>query len=281
MAGEKAHADRRKRVRRAEDRAREDVLRERDRKIHSRANHEIEEFSVQEEIDSISERLNGVAGIPADLIAEWNRLKANLARYLSIKPLTVGPVPLYPAVEKALSEVKQKARHREIRFFLEGRKDILVLTDPEILEKVLEGLLKNAVENTPDEGMIGIVLEQAGHRGLVKVQDFGTGITEENQKYIFDGLFSTRETELYSSKKPYDFNAGGKGLDLLRIKVYGQRFQFDVSMRSQRCVHLPTDRDFCPGRVSLCGPCKRVEDCLASGGSTFFVSFPTAADGTA
>ena len=246
-----------------------------------RAHHEVDEFSVNEEIDSVSGRLKDVAGIPADLMAEWTRLKEKVAQVLSVKSLTVGPVALYPAVEKVLSEVKQKARHREVRFFLEGRKDVLILTDPEILEKVLEGLLKNAVENTPDEGLIGIVLEQAGHRGLLKVQDFGTGITEENKKYIFDGLFSTQETELYSSKKPYDFNAGGKGLDLLRIKVYAQRFQFDISMRSQRCVHLPTDRDFCPGRISLCAPCKRVEDCLASGGSTFFVSFPTAADGTA
>jgi signal transduction histidine kinase len=147
---------------------------------------------------------------------------------------------------------------------------------PRILEDTLEGLLKNAIENTPDEGIVRVLWEQNDQRGLLKVQDFGIGITEENQKYLFDGLFHTQETDLYSSKKPYDFNAGGKGLDLLRMKVYGQRFGFDLSMESRRCTYLPTDRDLCPGRISACSHCKKLEDCLTSGGSTFSVSFPIA-----
>jgi signal transduction histidine kinase len=246
-----------------------------------RAHQELEEFSLHEEIDRIWVQLKSVLGVPTDLIEEWNRLKTNIAQYLSAKPPALVAVSLYPVVEKALSEVKEKSKHRDIRFFLEGRKDILILTEPTIPAKVLEGLLKNAVENTPDEGMIGIVLEQVGHRGLLKVQDFGIGITEEDQKYVFDGLFITQDTDLYSSKKPYDFNAGGKGLDLLRIKVYGQRFGFDISMESRRCIYAPTNRDDCPGKISHCDRCKRIEDCLAAGGTTFCISFPLTSDSTA
>ncbi len=106
------------------------------------------------------------------------------------------------------------------------------------------------------------------------MRDFGIGITEENQKSIFDGLFHTQETDLYTSRKPYDFNAGGKGLDLLKMKVYGRSFGFDLSMESRRCVYLPTDRDVCPGRISACPHCQRPEDCLSSGESTFCVSLP-------
>jgi len=246
-----------------------------------RAHQELEEFSLHEEIDRIWVQLKSVLGVPADLIEEWNRLKINIAQYLSAKPPALVAVSLYPLVEKALSEVREKSKHRDVRFFLEGRKDIVVLTEPTIPAKVLEGLLKNAVENTPDEGMIGIVLEQVGRQGLLKIQDFGTGITEEDQKSIFDGLFITQDTDLYSSKKPYDFNAGGKGLDLLRIKVYGQRFRFDISMESRRCVHAPTNRDNCPGKISHCAPCKRIEDCLVAGGTTFCVSFPLTVESTA
>ena len=108
----------------------------------------------------------------------------------------------------------------------------------------------------------------------LKVQDFGIGITNENQRHISDGLFHTLDTELYTSKRPYDFGAGGKGLDLLRIKTYSQRFGFDISVGSQRCIHLPTDRDLCPGKIFLCPYCKKKEDCLSSGGSTFCISFP-------
>jgi hypothetical protein len=106
------------------------------------------------------------------------------------------------------------------------------------------------------------------------VQDFGVGITPENQSYIFDGLFPTQETDLYSSKRPYDFNAGGKGLDLLQMKAYGQRYGLGLSMESQRCIHIPTNQDICPGRITACPHCQTQEDCLKSGGSIFTVSFP-------
>jgi len=183
------------------------------------------------------------------------------------------PISLSSFAERALEKVRQRSIHRDIHFHLEGGKELSVLMDPEILDGVLEGLLRNAIENTPDEGMIRVLLEQKGERLLLKVQDFGIGITEENQRYLFDGLFHTQETELYTSKRPYDFNAGGKGLDLLRMKVYGQRFGFDVSAESRRCIYIPSDRDLCPGRISECLHCQTPEDCFASGGSTFLISF--------
>lgn len=108
---------------------------------------------------------------------------------------------------------------------------------------------------------------------MLHVADDGIGITEENQAYIFDGLFHTKETELYASKKPYDFGAGGKGLDLLRMKVYAQRFDFDLSMKSKRCVYIPTDRDLCPGDISKCPHVKNAKECAASGGTTFTLAF--------
>ena len=87
-------------------------------------------------------------------------------------------------------------------------------------------------------------------------------------------MYYTRETELYTSKKPFDFGAGGKGLDLLRMKIYAKRFGFDLSMESRRCVYIPTDMDLCPGDISTCTHCRSVEYCWASGGSTFSISFP-------
>ncbi len=241
-----------------------------------RSHHGLESGSLAEELDRLWMSLKDVPGVPADLVTEWNSLKERMGQYLSTRPSFLPAVPLFSIVQRMLEEIRKKAKHRDVHLLVEGRKDISVLTDPKILEQVFEGLVKNAIENTPDEGMVEIILEQAGQKGVLRIRDFGTGITEENQKYIFDGLFATQETELYSSKRPYDFNAGGKGLDLLRIKVYGQQFGFDISMESRRCIYSHTDRDFCPGKISLCPHCRRVEDCLTAGGSTFCVSFPMA-----
>jgi signal transduction histidine kinase len=194
---------------------------------------------------------------------------------LDIHPPTLPEaIPLYPFTERILEDIRNQANHRNIEITLNGAKDLTLRTDPKILEKIIMGILKNAIENTPNEGIVRIVLEQKSDWIMLKVIDFGVGITKENQKHLFDGLFHTLDTELYTSKKPYDFGAGGKGLDLLSIKTYGQRFGFDISVESQRCTHIPTDRDLCLGKISECPHCRTRNDCLNSGGSTFCISFP-------
>ena len=185
----------------------------------------------------------------------------------------VESISLYSFTQKVLGEVKEEASHRDIQITFEGAKDLTLDANPGVLEGMFIGLLKNAIENTPDEGVIRIVLEQKAQWIQLKFMDFGIGITKENQRRLFDGLFHTLDTELYGSKKPYDFGAGGKGLELLRTKIYSKRFGYDISVASQRCLYLTTDRDLCPGRISKCPHCRVREDCFNSGGSTFSLTF--------
>jgi signal transduction histidine kinase len=238
------------------------------------SNQELEGSFLSHEIDRIWGMMENISDIPPDIRDHWEAIKDWMTKDLPEKSASLETISLFSFSEKILEKVKQRSSDRNLHFYMEGMTDLHVAMEPRILEDILEGLLKNAVENTPDEGVIRILLEKKDQRSLLKVQDFGIGITEENQRYIFDGLFHTQETELYTSKKPYDFGAGGKGLDLLRMKVYGHRFGFDLTMESKRCIYLPTDRDLCPGKISACPHCKKPEDCLASGGSTFSISFP-------
>ena len=146
--------------------------------------------------------------------------------------------------------------------------------DPNVLKKVCEGFLKNAIENTPDEGRIEIELKAEDNLAKLYFHDFGMGITPENQKLIFSGFFHTQDTDRYASKKPYLFNAGGAGSDLLRAKLFSERYGFSVDFSSTRCRHLPSDKDECPGSISLCSFIKGKEDCFTSGGSTFSLCLP-------
>ena len=132
--------------------------------------------------------------------------------------------------------------------------------------------MRNAIENTPDGGSVTVSIEEREEDVLVHVTDTGVGISEENQQYIFDGFFHPKDTEIYASKQPYDFFAGGKGLDLLRMKYYAERFGFALSVKSTRCPNLPTDADVCPGSVTRCHYNQATGDCQKSG-STFTVTF--------
>ncbi len=235
---------------------------------------------IKEEIfESLKKNLNRLSDIQQEtdqIIRTYQELETKPAMEgLEIhRSLLPEDISLYSFVEHLLERIEKQANHREIQIILDGAKDLNLHMDPKILEESLEGLIKNAIENTPDEGMIRVILEKKDRWTQLKVMDFGIGITKESQSHLFDGLFHTQDTELYTSKKPYDFGAGGKGLDLLRIKTYGQRFGFDISEGSQRCLSLPTDQDLCPGKISLCPHCKTHEDCLSSGGSTFCLTFP-------
>jgi signal transduction histidine kinase len=171
---------------------------------------------------------------------------------------------------KAISSIQE----RELEIITDFEKGHVVNADQKTLRKVFEGLLKNAVENTPDEGRIEVSLKGTDHEIRIDFRDYGIGISPQNQKLIFHGFFHTQDTMHYSSKRHYQFNAGGAGADLLRTKVFSERFGFSVGFESTRCRFIPNDTDQCPGRISTCRFIKTPSDCFSSGGTTFSVRFP-------
>ncbi|MFN2436507.1 MAG: PAS domain S-box protein [Desulfotignum sp.] len=145
----------------------------------------------------------------------------------------------------------------------------------DVFEKSLTGLIRNSIENTPDHGRIDISTRQKQDSIVFTVHDFGVGIETEDQKRIFEGFFSVQKTADYSTKTPYDFNAGGKGVDLLRIKLFADRLGFSIHMESRRCRFLQENPgESCPGNIGQCRFCNEMSDCLNSGHSIFSISFP-------
>lgn len=155
-------------------------------------------------------------------------------------------------------------------------KDLPELSLPkEILDKMITGLIKNAIENTPDSGRIDISILKEESGILFIVHDFGVGIEKDSQKRIFEGFFNTQDMLLYSTKKPFEFNAGGKGADLLRIKIFSDRLGLTLKMESKRCRFLKENKGTeCPGNIAKCTFCKSQQDCLNSGHSIFSLFFP-------
>lgn len=172
--------------------------------------------------------------------------------------------------EKTLS-----TSHRRSFVIQKNINDSLYLNmDKGILYSILFGLIKNAIENTPDEGKIGVKAYMTDSDIVIDCIDHGVGITRENQEHIFDGFFHTQNTYLYSTKKPFAFNAGGAGIDLLRIKILSEKFGFAVDLVSKRCEFIMLECDECAGNVSCCEHIQTKSQCYHSGGSTFSIRFP-------
>jgi PAS domain S-box-containing protein len=183
-------------------------------------------------------------------------------------------IDLSRALQERLEALKPfyESREVEIRTRIEPAPPVFL--PPDVLQKVIDGLIKNAIENTPDEGRIELEVRRRGEGTILQVHDYGVGIPEEAQKMIFEGFFTTRDTMAYSTKTPFEFNAGGKGADLLRMKIFAERYHFQIEMSSERCPLLPQETDVCPGRISLCAHCSGKEGCHRSGGTIFTIFFP-------
>ncbi|MBW1733532.1 MAG: sensor histidine kinase [Deltaproteobacteria bacterium] len=245
----------------------EDIMRDREYRTHRFLSHLLEECV--DELETLFAEEMGEG-----LVVETVRNKID--RTFGPREMPHERIALHEYVRERIARLKPLFSHRQV--------DIITRLDPvpeitiptEALQKTVDGLLKNAVENTPDEGKVEISVRQRGDGTELRVDDYGVGIIEEAQKRIFEGFFATQDTMSYSSKRAFDFNAGGKGADLLRMKIFSERYNFRIEMESSRCRFIPEETDLCPGRISKCRFCAQVEDCYHSGGSSFTIHFPPA-----
>ncbi|MBL7175596.1 MAG: PAS domain S-box protein [Desulfobacteraceae bacterium] len=204
------------------------------------------------------------------------KIRNRIEEIFGPKESEIRAIHLHGFVQERLGVLRPQFSHRQVEIVTHLESVPSICIPPDVLEKILDGLIKNAIENTPDEGRIDLTVRRKGTGVELEVHDYGVGITEEDQKRIFEGFFTTQETIAYSSKQPFDFNAGGKGADLLRMKIFSERYNFKIDMHSSRCRFITKESDICPGRISNCSFCTREEDCHHSGGTTFTLYFPPA-----
>jgi len=201
-------------------------------------------------------------------------LSSRIESLYKVEEIHIEKVLLDEFLDDVCDKAKFSKEGRDLTIIRNFEKDLVLNMDRDVLEKVCSGLLKNAIESTPDEGEVGIHAKLEDAEIRIDFHDSGIGITPQNQKMIFGGFFHTQETDLYSSKTPYAFNAGGSGSDLLRIKIFSERFGFSVDFDSARCKFIPEDMDRCPGRISSCEHIAEKSECISASGSTFSIKFP-------
>ena len=247
-----------------------DIMRDKEYKAYERLSSVLDQTA--DELEALIAEEVGEVGV-------IERVRKRIEEKFGPKETVPEEIPLDQYVKERLEALEPSFSHRqvEIRRHLEPAPPVCIPLDD--LRKVIDGLIKNAIENTPDEGEIEVLVKKKGEGSELVVRDYGVGITEENQKRIFEGFFTTQETMAYSSKRPFDFNAGGKGADLLRMKIFSERYNFKIDMESSRCPCLPNAEDVCPGRISQCEYCKGKPECHRSGGTTFTVFFPPSPQG--
>ena len=212
-----------------------------------------------------------------------DRIHRNLDRLIGIQAIVeeiLNPPPYRPEdcdlsqrIEQALDRTTREAAHRTVRLVRDLEEIRTDTVDCHVLDTVVQTLAKNAIEATPDEGEVLVSLRRIEEDVLLEVRDHGVGIPAGEEEFVFDGFHHIQETDEYSSKRPYEFGAGGKGLELLKLRVLSEIYPVDISVQSRRCIHMPKPSDQCPGRISACTGAKDLDGCKDASETVFSVTF--------
>ena len=127
--------------------------------------------------------------------------------------LQLAECDLGGAVEEGISTLKPLFGNREVRF-VPPKSPAAVLADSEIISRVIQNLLANAIKFSSKEGgLIRLSVESSGNRACVSVQDNGPGIAPEYRQRIFDKF---AQVELPDGRQK---DSTGLGLTFCKLAV--------------------------------------------------------------
>jgi signal transduction histidine kinase len=242
----------------------EDLLRKRDFKAYNILN---------KLLDACKDELTLLMENETDNPQIINRVHNTIENLFGPQQLHARSLDIGDHLTQQIEHLKPEFQHRNCLLNTRIEKTIPVYMPPEILDIITKGIIRNAFEYTPDNGKIDIILKTTQDDPELIIKDYGIGFTQEKLYLIFENYFSPPESIDYSTKKPFDFNAGGRGFDLLRIKIFSERYHFTIRIDSHRCPVIPKDTDVCPGDIRLCPACNTRDDCFNSGGTSVHIRF--------
>ncbi|MCP9234586.1 PAS domain-containing sensor histidine kinase [Lewinella sp. JB7] len=150
--------------------------------------------------------------------------------FLSLSQLEQGEVPFRPQTVNLRSILSSSIESSEGQFS-EGQEISLrvdrapdnIVTDPKLLRHALINLISNAAKYSPGDGRIEVGVSGEADRVSISVRDYGIGIPEEDQAYLFDRFFRARNVE----------NIKGSGLGLNIVSHYTKLLHGELEFTSE------------------------------------------------
>lgn len=168
-------------------------------------------------------------------------------------PLQFAPIHLEPFVAGTMEMIRKEAEKRGIRTDYRVSGDLYIEADEDRLRQILINLLSNAINYTPEGGMVNVTVEPVipgGDRGgesgevsaeeekvRITVSDTGIGIPKKDLPRIFERFYRVDKARSRSS--------GGTGLGLSIVKHLVElhkgtiRVDSTVGMGTRFTIELP------------------------------------------
>jgi signal transduction histidine kinase len=125
-----------------------------------------------------------------------------------------------------LKEIHTYAMNKNIELtFDASMEELLVEGDNFAIKQAFTNLIDNAIKYNQPGGRVHISTYKDGQKAIVVVEDNGIGISEENQKHIFDRFFRVDKSRSRAQ--------GGTGLGLAIVKEIIESHKGTVSVKSE------------------------------------------------
>jgi signal transduction histidine kinase len=139
------------------------------------------------------------------------------------EPPTMQRVDVNHAIEQASAGVRSEIFQKNITIEKDLGKDIPPIIDMG-LERVINNVLRNAVDAVPDMGKIKVATFCSPDQLTIEIIDNGCGIAKEDVQTVFEPFFTTKDIE----------RGCGLGLTIVNeiIKSYGGKIEVESVVKS-------------------------------------------------
>ena len=139
--------------------------------------------------------------------------------------LHIQPILLGKEIREVLNTYDVHLKNKGFEYTLNESREVWVRGDKEAFVEVMINLLDNAIKYSVDNKRIEIYIDGESQYGIVKVKDFGVGISTSDQKRIFDKFYRVSSGDLAKSR--------GTGLGLSLVKQLMEAQQGKITVHSR------------------------------------------------
>ncbi len=164
-------------------------------------------------------------------VRRTNNIVADIRRFAKPLEPRQQKVSLNSTVNNILGLYRQKCIEQGIITIFEVKSDAIITGDPELLEHVVENLVKNSIEAQPDQGYISITLDTVDSEAVLSIENSGFTLSPSEAEGILEPYFTTKT------------RGTGLGLAIAGriIRAHGGNFKIQVPTMGilNVSVHLP------------------------------------------
>lgn len=140
-------------------------------------------------------------------------------------PMNKEPIILAELVKEVLGRFRLKLDDKDLVTEVQLDEEVVVTGDYRRLDQVMENLLSNAIKFTNEKTTIRISVVEESTMGVLKLEDEGIGIPEEDVPYIFE--------RFYRVEKARTRKSGGTGLGLSIVQQIINKHEGKITVDSE------------------------------------------------